>query len=39
MCGIDTGVSLFFPEGLDVDNSVSRLISSNDSLYNLCFFV
>jgi len=35
---IGTRASLSLPEGLDADNSVSRLILSNSLLYNLCFF-
>ena len=38
MCGIDTGAGPSFPEKLGTDNSVSRLILSNNLLYNLYFF-
>ena len=39
ICGIDNRVSLFFPEWLDTDNSISGLILSNNLLYNLYYFV
>ena len=36
MCEIGTRAGPYFPEELDANNYVSRLISSNDLLYNLC---
>ena len=38
MCEIGTRAGPYFPEELDANNYVSRLISSNDLLYNLCSF-
>jgi len=38
MSGIDTGAGSFFSEELDVNNSISGLILSNNSLYNLYSF-
>jgi len=38
MCEIGTRASPSFPEELDANNYVFRLISSNDSSYNLCSF-
>ena len=39
MCGMGTGADLSFSEELGVNNSVSRLVLSNNLLYNLCSFV
>jgi len=38
ICGMGTGVDSFFPEELGTNNSISRLVLSNNSLYNLCSF-
>jgi len=38
MGGTDTGVGLSFSEDLGINNSVSRLVLSNNLLYNLCSF-
>jgi len=38
VCGIGTGAGPSFPEKLGTDNSVSRLILSNNLLYNLYSF-
>ena len=38
ICEISTKVDLSFLEGLDTNDSVSRLILSNNLSYNLCFF-
>ena len=38
MCGMSTGAGLSFLEGSDIDNSISGLILSNTSLYNLYSF-
>jgi len=38
MCRIDTETGLFFLEELDVNDFVSRLVLSINSLYNLCSF-
>ena len=38
MYGIDTGASPSFPEESDTDDSISRLILSNNLLYNLHSF-
>jgi len=37
MCGMNTGAGLSFSEG--TDDSVSRLVLSNNSSYNLCSYV
>jgi len=39
VCKIDYRAGLSSPEGLDTDNSISKLIWSNDLLYNLYSFV
>jgi len=39
MCKVGTRTGLSFPEGSNADNSVSRLILSNNLSYNLCSFV
>jgi len=39
MCGIDTGASLSFLEEPGTNDSISRLILSNNLSYNLCSFV
>jgi len=36
--GIGTGAGPSFPKELDVNNSISGLVLSNNSLYNLCSF-
>jgi len=38
MCGIGTGASPSFSEELDINDSVSGLVLSNNSLYNLHYF-
>ena len=38
MCGICTGVGLYFPEELGANNSISELVLSNKSSYNLHSF-
>jgi len=38
VCRIGTRAGLSFPEELGTDNSVSKLILSNDLLYNLHSF-
>ena len=37
--GIDTKAGLSFPEGPDTNNSISRLILSNNLSYNLYSFI
>jgi len=39
VCGMGTGAGLSFPEGSDTNDSVSELVLSNNSSYNLCFFI
>ena len=34
ICGMGTRVDSFFPEELGTNNSISRLVLSNNSLYN-----
>ena len=38
VCEMNTGAGLSFPEDSDINNSVSKLILSNNLLYNLCSF-
>ena len=38
VCGMGTKASLFFSGELDANDSVSRLVLSNNSSYNLCSF-
>ena len=38
MCGINTRAGSSFSKGLSTDNSISRLILSNNLLYNLYSF-
>ena len=38
MCGIGTRAGSSFLEELDINNSVSGLVLSNNSSYNLCSF-
>ena len=38
VCGIDTGADSSFLEELGINDSVSRLVLSNNSSYNLCSF-
>ena len=38
MCEMDTRAGPSFPEGLGTDDSVPRLILSNDLLYKLYYF-
>jgi len=39
ICGMGTGASLSFLEGSDTNNSIFKLILSNNLSYNLCLFV
>jgi len=39
VCGMDTGAGLSFSEELDTNDSISGLVLSNNSSYNLCSFV
>ena len=39
VCGMDTGAGPSFLEVLDVNNSVSRLVLSNNLLYNFYSFI
>ena len=39
VCGMDTGAGLSFPERSDTNNSVSKLVLSNNLSYNLYSFV
>ena len=39
MCKVDTGADLSFPKESGTNDFVSRLILSNNLLYNLCSFV
>ena len=39
MCGIGTGAGPSFSEELGTNDSVSGLVLSNNSLYNLCSFI
>ena len=38
MCGTGTGAGLSFTKELNIDNSISELILSNNLLYNLNLF-
>ena len=39
VCEMDTRIGLSFLKGLDIDNSVSELILSNNLSYNLYSFL
>jgi len=38
MCRMGTKAGPFFPEELDTDDSISKLILTNNLSYNLCSF-